>query len=590
MPPRRVSPLQRYLPILGWARDYSRDDLAGDLLAGAVTAILLVPQGMAFGLLAGLPPQAGLYASILPPIVYALLGSSRTLAVGPVSVAAIMVAQALAGVPPGPQYVTSALILALLGAVMLLALGTLRLGLLANFLSHPVLSGFTTAAAILIVLSQLPSLLGMAVPRGVGIADAPARVFDGLRSINPATASLGALSVGLLLLAGAPLERALVRLGMHAGRASLLGKTAPLAVVLIATSLVVVLHLDSASAVSVVGNIPAGLPSLHVVMPGAAAIAALSPAAALIALVGYVESVSIAKTLAHRRRQTIDPNQELLALGGANFAAALSGGMPVAGGFSRTMVNYNAGARTQAAAIVTAILVAAVALLFTPALRHVPKAALAAIIIVAVSRLIDVRGALAAWRYDRHDGLVLLATAAGVLGLGIEIGLAAGLALSLLIYIWRASRPHLAELGRLPGSEHFRNVRRYHDLQTWPSILLLRVDEHLSFANSAYVEEVLMERVAHRPQVEHLVLVASGINGIDVSALEMLHKLAHSLREAGVTLHLAEVKGPVMDRLRHTALIRELAPGRVFLSAHEAVEALTSTAARPQVAATNQAS
>jgi SulP family sulfate permease len=324
-------------------------------------------------------------------------------------------------------------------------------------------------------------------------------------------------------------------------------------------------------------------------MPGVEAIAALSPAAALIALVGYVESVSIAKTLAHRRRETIDPNQELLALGGANFAAALSGGMPVAGGFSRTMVNYNAGARTQAAAIVTAVLVGLVALLFTPALKHVPKAALAAIIIVAVSRLIDVRGALAAWRYDRHDGLVLLATAAGVLGLGIEIGLAAGLALSLFAYIWRASRPHLAELGRLPGSEHFRNVRRYDSLQTWPSILLLRIDEHLSFANSAYVEEVLMERVAHRPQVEHLVLVASGINGIDVSALEMLHKLAHSLREAGVTLHLAEVKGPVMDRLKHTALIRDLAPGRVFLSAHEAVEMLTPHTPRTQPAATAHA-
>ena len=589
MPPRRVSPLQRYLPILDWARGYSREDLASDLLAGVITAILLVPQGMAFGLLAGLPPQAGLYASILPPILYALLGTSRTLAVGPVSVAAIMVAQALSGLPPGAQYVTSALVLALLGAAVLLALGVLRLGVLANFLSHPVLSGFTTAAAILIVLSQLPNLLGIAAPRGMSLGDAPARVLEALRVMNFSTAALGALSVVLLLLAGAPLERVLVRWGMHPGRASLLGKTAPLAVVLVTTSLVAGLDLDSAHAVAVVGRIPAGLPSFGLTVPRAETMVSLFPAAVLIALVAYVESVSIAKTLAHRRRQTIDPNQELLALGGANLAAALSGGMPVAGGFSRTMVNYNAGARTQGAAIVTALLVGLVALLFTPALRHVPKAALAAIIIVAVSRLIDARGALAAWRYNRHDGLVLIATAAGVLALGIELGLALGLVLSLLVYIWRASRPHLAELGRLPGSEHFRNVRRYDNLQTWPSILLLRIDEHLSFANSAYVEDVLMERVAQRPRVEHLVLVASGINGIDVSALEMLHKLAQSLREAGVTLHLAEVKGPVMDRLKHTALIRDLAPGRVFLSAHEAVETLTRKTSRAEPARRHRA-
>ena len=302
--------------------------------------------------------------------------------------------------------------------------------------------------------------------------------------------------------------------------------------------------------------------------------AELLPAAVLIALVGYVESVSIAKTLANRRRQTIDPNQELIALGGANLAAAISGGMPVAGGFSRTMVNYGAGARTQAAAILTALLVGTVALFFTPVLAHVPKAALAAIIIVAVSRLIDVRGAIAAWRYDRHDGVVLLATTLGVLVLGIETGLTLGVGLSLLLYVWRASRPHVAELGRLPGSEHFRNIKRYRNLETWPEILLLRVDENLSFANSAYLEETIMERVVDKPRLEHLVLVASGINGVDLSALETLAGLAESLRSAGVTLHLAEVKGPVMDRLKHTALVRHLAPGHVFLSAHEAVEGL----------------
>ena len=248
--------------------------------------------------------------------------------------------------------------------------------------------------------------------------------------------------------------------------------------------------------------------------------------------------------------------------------------MPVAGGFSRTMVNFSAGARTQGAAVLTALLVGTVAVLFTPLLAHVPKAALAAIIIVAVAKLIDVHGAVQAWRYDRTDGLVLAATAGGVLVMGIEAGLTLGLVLSVLLYVWRASRPHLAELGRLPGTEHFRNVQRFPNLETWPEILLLRVDERLSFANSAYLEETLMDRVARKPQLKHLVLVASGINGVDVSALEVLTKLAQSLREAGITLHLAEVKGPVMDRLKHTALIRELPPGEVFLSAHLAVQEL----------------
>ena len=576
--PRR-SALTRFLPILAWGRSYTREDLSGDLLAGVITAILLVPQGMAFGLLAGLSAQAGLYASILPPLVYALLGTSRTLAVGPVSVAAIMVAQALADLPAGADYVSSALLLALLSGLILFALGLARLGVLANFLSHPVLSGFTSAAAVIIILSQLPSLIGLTLPGHRSLADLPAALHGALATLNLPTLGLGLLSVALLLLSGVPLERVLARGGVARARAAVIGKTAPLAVVVVSTLLVASLALDAAHGVAVVGSLPQGLPVLGLALPAWSTLAGLLPAATLIAIVGYVESVSIAKTLANRRRQTIDPNQELLALGASNLAAAVSGGMPVAGGFSRTMVNYNAGARTQAAAIVTAVLVGTVALFFTPLLAHVPKAALAAIIIVAVARLIDVHAAQAAWRYDRSDGAVLLATAGGVVLLGIEAGLSAGVVLSLLLYIWRASRPHFAVLGRLAGSEHFRNIKRYRNLETWPQILLLRVDEHLSFANSAYLEAVLMEQVARTPALKHLVLVCSGINGIDFSALEMLMKLAASLRDAGVTVDLAEVKGPVMDKLKGTGLLEILQPGRVFLSAHEAVEALTAARA-----------
>ena len=354
--PRR-SALTRFLPILAWGRSYTREDLSGDLLAGVITAILLVPQGMAFGLLAGLSAQAGLYASILPPLVYALLGTSRTLAVGPVSVAAIMVAQALADLPAGADYVSSALLLALLSGLILVALGLARLGVLANFLSHPVLSGFTSAAAVIIILSQLPSLIGLTLPGHRSLADLPAALHGALATLNLPTLGLGLLSVALLLLSGVPLERVLARGGVARARAAVIGKTAPLAVVVVSTLLVASLALDAAHGVAVVGSLPQGLPVLGLEMPAWPTLAGLLPAATLIAIVGYVESVSIAKTLANRRRQTIDPNQELLALGASNLAAAVSGGMPVAGGFSRTMVNYNAGARTQAAAIVTAVLV-----------------------------------------------------------------------------------------------------------------------------------------------------------------------------------------------------------------------------------------
>ncbi len=567
--------LSGWLPIARWLSGYRRDDFSADLVAGFVTAVLLIPQGLAFALLAGLPPHVGVYASILPPIVYAVFGSSRTLAVGPVSVASIMVAEALRGLPPDADPVAAAVVLALLCGAALLLLGVARLGLLANFLSHPVLSGFTSAAAIIIILSQLPALLGVRWPTEVTFGETGVAIVEAVGRINPATLAIGALSVALLLVSAGPLERLLVSIGVTSSRARVLVRTAPLVVIAIATLLVGVLHLDGAHGVAVVGEFSRSLPHIGMAWPAWEVVVDLLPAATLIALVGYVESVSIAKTLANRRRETIAPNQELIALGAANLAAAVSGGMPVAGGFSRTLVNYNAGARTQMASIVTAVLVAVAAWLFAPLLQHLPKAALAAIIVVAVAQLIDVAAARAAWKYDRADGLVLLATVACVLVAGLDVGLFAGLVLSLLVYIGKASRPHIAELGRMPGTEHFRNVKRYDHLETWPDLLLLRVDEHLSFANTAWLEETLMNRVAGSARLNHLVLVCSGINGIDTSGLETLTRLAHSFREAGITLHLAEVKGPVMDRLKRSDLLAVMAPGQVFISAHEAVNALT---------------
>lgn len=557
------------LPLPAWLRGYRREDLHGDGVAGLVTAILLVPQGMAFALLAGLPPQVGLYASILPPLIYAWLGTSRTLAVGPVSVAAIMVATALGQHATPETYLANALALALLSGGVLLLMGWLRLGVLVSLLSHPVLSGFTSAAAVVIIASQLPQLTGLSLGAFAGLAS-PWQF-----SVQPAVLALGALSVAALLLLGRPLEWALIRTGMAPERARLLGRGGPLAVVLLATGLALVPGIQPL--IPVVGAIPAGLPSLDAGFLAGVAWSGLLPSAVLIALVGYVESIAIAKSLAHRRREAIDANRELLALGAANLGAAFSGGMPVAGGFSRTMVNFNAGARTQMAGLITALLVGLVALTLTGVLQYVPKAALAAIIIVAVARLIDLAALKEAWRYDRLDAAVILATFAGVLLLGIEHGLLAGMGASLVLYVWRSREPHIAVLGRVPGSEQFRNVVR-HRVETADEVLLARVDENLNFANAEFLEARLADLARERPELRHLVLIGSGVNHIDTSALSALEKLIVALGQAGVTLHLAEIKGPVRDSLERSALPGLLAPGRIFASPHEALTELVGPA------------
>jgi len=572
--------LQRLVPATVWLVNYRREDLQDDLTAGVITAILLVPQGLAFALLAGLPPEVGLYASVAPPIIYALLGSSRPLSVGPVSVAALLVANALgaAGLTPeDPGYLNDALLLAALTGAVLLIMAVLRLGALVNFLGHPVLSGFISGAAVLIILSQLATLLGVpAAPAGSG-AGMVAYYWHAATGLHLPTAALGLASVVALLLFRDPLVRLLERLGLSARMAGLASRVGPLALVAGATALVAWLGADRLG-IAIVGHIPAGLPAPRLDFLDPQRALELLPAALMIALIGYVESVSVAKALAFRRRQKIDNNQELVALGAANMAAAVAGGMPVAGGFSRSMVNFSAGAKTQLAAIVTGLLVGLTALFFTPWFQDLPRAALAAIIVVAVSALIDWQMVVRTWRYDRADAAALLVTFGGVLAFDIEVGLLLGLAVSIGTFLGRSSRPHIAVIGRIRGTEHYRNVKR-HAVETFPDLLLVRVDRSLFFANVARVEDVVAAAAAEQPRLRHLVLICSAINTIDHSAVESLEVLAESLREAGITLHLAEVRGPVMDRLLRSDLLERLAPGQVFLSTEDAVRALHEGAA-----------
>lgn len=421
---------------------YTRRDLASDGIAGLITAILLVPQGIAFAMLAGLPPQTGLYASILPMIVYALFGSSRTLSVGPVSVAAIMVASALATPEmknEGNQIGTAAM-LALEGGLFLMAFSALRLGSLVNLISNPVLSGFSSGAAILIMLSQFPHLIGAPAANQRAALAALREVPNYFTQINSITLAIGLGSVIALIWLNRPLAKWLQRVGIRGEMATALSRLGPLVVVIVSAVAVVVFNLSASHHIDIVGHVPSGLPSLSSNFIQTDNWLALTPSALFIALIGYVESIAIAKTLAARHHETVHANRELFALGGANIAAAFSGTMPVAGGFSRTMVNHAAGARTQIAAVVTAFIIALAVAYFAGWFVNIPKAALAAIIIFAIMPLVSFKTMSTVLHADLLDGLILLATFFGVLLWGIEEGLTLGIGLSLLARWWRGSR------------------------------------------------------------------------------------------------------------------------------------------------------
>ena len=563
----------RCLPLLSDLRAGNAAGRGQDLLAGTITAILLIPQALAYALLAGLPLQVGLYASVIPVVVYAVLGSSRTLAVGPVAIAAVMVAGALTPYAAGDaqKYLEGALVLAALSGMLLLIMGLLRMGWLTHFISHPVLAGFTTGAAILIIGTQLPALTGIRVPGGLGFVETLRELAVRLEALHLPTASFGLVAVSLLLLARTPLIRGLQQRGLARERAQQVSRIAPLVLVLL--TILVSLQLPQVLRPATIGDLPRGLPGVNISFLASAGWLALLPSAALIALIGYVESISVARALAFRRKERVDANQELIALGASNLAAASVGAMPVAGGFARSMVNFDAGARTQLAGLVTAAWVALAALFFTGALSPLPKAVLAAIIVVAVWQLIDFNHLRHTWRYDRGDGMAQGATIAGVLLFGIEPGLMIGGGLALLLFLYRTSRPHIAVLGRVAGTEHFRNVNR-RTVETWPNLLFIRIDENLYFANVPRVEAELQRLVLAHPGTEHVILVLSGIGYIDTSSLEMLESLETALWEQRIQLHLAEIKGPVRDRLEGTELLHRLGTERVHISSQKALDAI----------------
>jgi SulP family sulfate permease len=575
--------LRRLFPVLDWGRDYSREDLTGDGIAAVIVTIMLIPQSLAYALLAGLPAEVGLYASILPLVAYGIFGTSRVLAVGPVAVVSLMTASALAPLNLGTvqDYVAAAGLLALMSGMMLLAMGALRLGLVANFLSHPVIAGFITASGILIAVSQLRHVLGVS-GGGHNLPEMLGNLITGLPSLNPFTAVIGIAAIAFLHWVRKGATPFLVSLGLEKSLAQTLARVGPVAAVAVTTLVVWAFGLADRG-VAIVGTVPGGLPPLGLPEAPWALIPALAMPALLISIIGYVESVSVAQTLAAKRRQRIDPNQELIALGASNVSSGLSGGYPVTGGFARSVVNFDAGARTPAAGAMTAVGLLIAALFLTPLLHFLPTATLAATIIVAVLSLVDLGILLKAWRYSRADFAAVFATIALTLLQGVEVGVGAGVVLSLLLFVWKTSRPHVAEVGLVPGSEHFRNILR-HDVETDPAVLTLRIDESLYFANASRMEQMVLDRVHQQPQPRHVILMCSAVNEIDLSALESLEALNDRLKDMGILLHLSEVKGPVMDRLIGTHRLDHLG-GKVHLSHSDAFQALRACAESERLAA-----
>jgi SulP family sulfate permease len=534
------------------------------------TAVMLVPQAMGYALLAGLPPIHGLYASVAPLLLYAVLGTSRHLAVGPVAMDSILVAGAVGAIATigTENYVLIAAALGMMVGAIQAGLGFLRAGFLVNFLSRPVVAGFTAAAALIIAASQLGHLLGVPLPRTHHVH----RVAWGAIQ-NASDWSWPTLAIGV---------SAIVALVVSKKRWPRL--PAALFVVVATTVAVWVLGL-STRGVAIVGEVPAGLPGFRVPTVDSALLTQLIPAAATIALVSFMEAISVGGTFAQAHRYDIYPNRELIALGFANMAGGATGGYPIAGGFSRSAVNVRAGARTQLAALVTCAVVVITLLAFTRAFFYLPKAALSAIIVAAVAGLIDIPGAAEVYRIKRSDFYLLVLTFFATLSLGIQWGILVGIAASILLFLVRTTRPHFAVLGRIPQSQTYVNIARHPLAETLPGIILVRIDAQFYFGNVSFLKETVRTLVCESEHpVRYFVLEAAGVNGLDSAAAATLAELDEELAAQGVKLVLTRIKGPVRDVLHRTGLLEKLASeGRVYLSTHRAIEVLRSGMSLPDL-------
>ena len=563
--------MRNIIPILGWGKNYSLPHFFQDMSAAVIVTIMLIPQSLAYALLAGLPPEIGLYASMMPLVAYMIFGTSNTLAVGPVAVISLMTASAIGKLTLTGEvdYLSAAVMLALLSGVMLLLLGIFRLGFLANFLSNPVISGFIIAAGLLIATSQFGHILGIAAS-GQTLPILLMSLFGGINDVNSVALIIGITSLIFLVYVRIGLKPLLEACGLSSGLAANISRAGPLLAVFMSISAVQFFSLGDK--VAVVGSIPQGLPSFALPDLSLDMIEALWLPACFISIIGFVESVSVGQTLAARKNERIDSNQELIGLGAANIAASVSGGYPVTGGFARSVVNFDAGAATPAAGGFTAVGIGIATLVFTPYLYFLPKAVLAATIIIAVLSLIDLSVLKNSWFYSKSDFFAIFGTIIVTLFMGVEFGVSFGVTASIALYLYQTSQPHIAEIGLVPETQHFRNILR-HNVITSPLILSLRVDENLYFANAELIDKMIKERLEKSPDIRHVVLNCTSISLIDASALEVLENLNKFLMSRSIGLHFSELKGPVEDRLLKAKFLEHLS-GQVFLHHYGAVSQL----------------
>lgn len=538
-----------WLGCLHWLPGYDKATLASDAVAALVVTIMLIPQSLAYALLAGLPPQVGLYASMAPLLAYAVFGSSRTMAVGPVAVASLMSAAAAGQFAQGDValFYQASVAMALLGGVVLFTLGAFKAGFVTNLLSHPVVGGFVTASALLIAVGQFGALIGVSA-KGETFVHTVMALIKHFPLFNAWTAAIGLSSLLWLWLVRKRGKQVLAGLGLSGLPLELLLRGAPVLALVVS---IVVVSVWAPEGVRTVGVIPTDLPGLMLPALSQDQWLSLVVPGSLIALVGFVETVSVGHALAARRKQRIDPNQELLGLGAANVASGLFGGYSVTGGFSRSVVNFDAGAQTPMAGVFTAGGILLATLFLTPWLANLPQATLAATIVIAVVALIDTDLPRMLWRYSRKDFAAYAVTVALVLVAGVEAGIMAGVGFSVLALLASIGKPHWAVVGQVPGTEHYRNVKR-HAVTTVDGVLSVRIDESLYFPNAQWLEDLLLRLAADLGTTRALILQCSAINHIDASALESLEKVDENLHAMGVRFYLSEVKGPVTDKLKNT--------------------------------------
>ncbi|RZF54480.1 sulfate permease [Acinetobacter halotolerans] len=548
-------------PARKWLRNYQLPSFRSDLTAALIVLAMLVPQGMAYAMLAGLPPIMGIYASILPMIVYAFTGSSSTLSIGPVAIISMMVFAALNPLFPvgSAAYIEAACLLAVLVGVISLILGVFRFGFLIQLISHPVIQSFIIASALLIALGQFKFLLDIPLQAN-NIPEFFVSLSQNLQNISFTNLGFGIIAIGILVLLPKFIQ------------SHFINKIIPLLLLLLSIVFISALGIDH-HGIKTVGAIPSALPSLSFPTWNWTLIQQLLPSAFMIAMISFIESLAIAQATALQKRDDLNSNQELIALGLANIAAGINSGFAVSGSLSRTVVNADAGAKTPISGVLSSLLMILVSLYFTGLFENLPLAVLAATIFVSIWKLVTLTPFIDTWRYSKADGLAMWVTFLGVTCIDISTGLIIGIVLTFVLLLWRISRPHIAVIGLIEGTQHFRNVSRY-DVITTPNVVAFRVDENLSFLNAHILKGHVITQLSQNPQIEHVVINCSSISNIDLSALEMLKDLNQELSQLQIQLHLSEVKGPVIDKLSKSELINELS-GRIFLSHYQAIQALS---------------